>query len=185
MEKEKLTISIVKANLFSLLLFVILIAAFFPLFFAIWKFDKTQIGFGPFWFLIAMIIGIPVHELIHGITWAYFAPNGWKSISFGMIWKMLTPYCHCNEPMKVNQYRWGALMPLIVLGVIPLTVAFLIGNMIVLFFGIVFIVAASGDIMCCWVLRHESKDTLVEDHPSEAGCWVYHDTDTLESNTND
>lgn len=183
MEKEKLTVSIVKANIFSLFLLIVMVAVFVLLYLLVWDIDKWQIS--RLWFCVAIIAGIPVHELIHGITWAYFAPNGWKSISFGVMWKMLSPYCHCNEPMKVNQYKWGALMPLIVLGAIPLAAAFLIGNLAVLFFGILFTIAASGDIMCYWVLRHESKDTLVEDHPSEAGCWVYRDTATHESNTND
>ena len=170
MEKVKLTIDIVKANIFAIVLFVAIAVVFIPLFVVVWG---CSIDYKSFWLIIALLVGIPIHELIHGITWAIFTPSKWKSISFGVIWKLLTPYCHCNEPLKVNQYIWGALMPLIVLGIIPLIIAFIIGNFEVLLFSLLFIIAASGDIMCSWILRHENSDSLVEDHPSEAGCWVY------------
>jgi hypothetical protein len=36
-------------------------------------------------------IGIILHELIHGITWAKYTKDGFKSIRFGVLWKFLTP----------------------------------------------------------------------------------------------
>ena len=73
---------------------------------------------------VTLMAGIVVHELIHGLTWAYFAKKGFKSIRFGVFWEMLTPYCHCSEPLTVRQYCIGALMPLVVLGIIPLVLAY-------------------------------------------------------------
>lgn len=43
--------------------------------------------------LLMIIALIVIHELIHGLTWGYFAKNCLKSIDLGMIWTMLTPYC--------------------------------------------------------------------------------------------
>ena len=90
----------------------------------IWK-DKKPIGellggFGD-WSItfILVIVGIVVHELIHGLTWACYAKRGWKSISFGVMWKLLTPYCHCDEPMHISGYMMGAMMPCIILGCHP------------------------------------------------------------------
>jgi hypothetical protein len=40
--------------------------------------------------LIALTIGIILHELIHGITWAKYTKDGFKSIRFGVLWKFLT-----------------------------------------------------------------------------------------------
>lgn len=57
-----------------------------------------------------------VHELIHGITWGIFAEKHFQSINFGVIWKMLTLYCHCSVPLKKWQYVLGAAMPTLVLG---------------------------------------------------------------------
>src|SRR5690606_9207687 len=62
-------------------------------------------------FLVVVIVGVVVHELIHGITWAIFAKNGLRSIKFGILKEMLTPYCHCQEPLKLKPYLLGAMMP--------------------------------------------------------------------------
>jgi len=60
---------------------------------------------------IVIIIGVVLHELIHGIVFASFAKQGFKSIKFGIIWKMLTPYAHCKEPLRVRPYMLGVVMP--------------------------------------------------------------------------
>ena len=110
---RKVAIDIVKANVFAVVIMVVAAIVFLIPFFLIWK-DRKPIGelFGGFgdWSiaLVLMFVGIAVHELIHGATWACFAKNGWKSISFGIMWKLLTPYCHCNEPMHNPQlYVWS------------------------------------------------------------------------------
>ncbi|MBQ2590775.1 MAG: hypothetical protein II569_03425, partial [Paludibacteraceae bacterium] len=38
------------------------------------------------WWLVlaAFVVGIPVHELIHGMTCAYVSDNNYKSISYGV-----------------------------------------------------------------------------------------------------
>jgi hypothetical protein len=120
-----------------------------------------------------LILGIIVHELIHGITWAKFADNGFKSIKFGVLWKMLTPYCHCKEPLTVRQYTIGAIAPAIILGFLPAIIAILTGNLGLLIFGIFFTMAAGGDFLIVNMISKENKDDLVQDHPSEAGCYIY------------
>ena len=110
--------------------------------------------------------------VIHGLTWACFAKNGWKSISFGVWWKVLTPYCHCNEPMPIPNYMIAAMMPCIVLGVIPAVVALFIGSLPMLAWGIFFIAAAAGDIWMTWLLTKENPKSMVLDHPSEAGFYI-------------
>ena len=67
-------------------------------------------------------------------------------------------------------------MPLFLLGILPTLVAFCIGSFLWLLLGIVFIVSAAGDIMIVWAIRKEPSDALIYDHPSEAGCYVYHKT---------
>ena len=103
---RKVAIDIVKANIFAVAIMVVAAIVFLVPFFWLWK-DKKPIsellgGFGD-WSItfILVIVGIVVHELIHGLTWACYAKSGWKSISFGVMWKLLTPYCHCDEPMHI------------------------------------------------------------------------------------
>lgn len=179
---RKVTISLVKANIFSVVLMVasavVLIVPYCLIWGRRWEAGDVDSFFDSFYsdgavFLVAVIVGIVVHELIHGITWACFAPSGWKSISFGVIWKMLTPYCHCNELLRPRPYIIGALMPLIVLGIIPAIICLISGSWFLLVWSIIFIAAASGDIWMAWLLRKESPDCTVLDHPSEAGFYVF------------
>lgn len=123
--------------------------------------------------VIVLLAGIVVHELIHGATFALFAKHGFKSIKFGILLKMLTPYCHCKEPLKVKQYIVGAIMPAIILGLLPGIIAIFTGNVFLLIFAIFFTGAAAGDFMIINLIYKEDKDTMGLDHPSEAGCFIF------------
>lgn len=186
--KKEMTTSISKANLFGLLLSLpVLLIYFIPYYFL--NFDDTTIpnfkesvraigleygSFGLFLIIIAIsLVGVVLHELIHGFSWGLFAKNGFKSITFGVAWKMLTPYCHCKEPLQVNQYIFGAIMPGIILGFLPAIYALIYGSFSILLFGVFFTIAAAGDILMVYLLRKERMDSLVQDHPSEVGCYIY------------
>lgn len=175
---RKVAIDIVAANVFSIVLLIVSGVVFIVPFYLIWgtagwEGERSIFGFAGIWWLIAFLIGIVVHELLHGIGWACYAKSGWKSISFGVMWKMLTPYCHCNEPMGVKAYLVGALLPLVVLGIIPAVVSLIIGSIPLLAWGILFIAAAAGDIWMSWLLTKEDPESTILDHPSEAGFYVF------------
>ncbi len=175
-KRRKVAINLVSANIFGLVLMVASAIVLLVPYFWIW-FDTmpSEINFSPLeagLFLIAVFVGIVVHELIHGLTWAQYAEGGWKRISFGVIWKMLTPYCHCDEPLNKRGYMTGALMPLIVLGILPGAAGIIFGCFPLVIWGIIFISAAAGDIWMAWLMSKESADALFLDHPSEAGFYV-------------
>ena len=86
-------------------------------------------------------------------------------------------YCHIDVPMKKRPYIIGAVMPLLLLGVIPTVIAIVLGSTFWLVFGIIFIVSAIGDIMIMWKIRREPSDALIYDHPTDAGCVVYRKVD--------
>ena len=183
-QQEKRTIDLVKANIFAILMVIPIVIVFgFPYYF-IWKEDfVSSISFHDLlpkifekktgMYYVILILGVIFHELIHGIFWARYAKNGFKSIKFGVLWKMLTPYCHCKEPLKVKHYMIGAIMPAVVLGLVPAIVSIIIGSFGLLILGMFFILAAGGDFMIINLLRKEDMENLVQDHPSEAGCYIY------------
>lgn len=123
-------------------------------------------------YIAVMFIGVIVHELIHGATWAIFAKKGFRSMKFGILKEYYTPYCHCKEPLQVKAYTIGAIMPAVILGFIPSIIAISIGSFGLLLFGIFFTIAAMGDFMIIYLIYRESKNTWVQDHPSEAGCYL-------------
>jgi len=184
-KKERLTINLVWANIFGILILIPIVIVFGLPYYLLWMNDKIDLkniihdiipesmAFGGLSIFIIMIVGIVVHELIHGLTWSRFAKNGFKSIKFGILWKMLTPYCHCKEPLKVRHFILGAMAPAIVLGFIPSILAILTGNIGMLLFGMFFTMAAGGDFLIINIIRKENMNDLVQDHPSEAGCYIY------------
>ena len=72
---RKVVIDIVKANIFAIVIMVVTAIIFLVPFFWIWN-DKKPMneligGFGNWSIaIILFIVGIVVHELIHGLTWA-------------------------------------------------------------------------------------------------------------------
>lgn len=120
-----------------------------------------------------VLAGITVHELLHGITMAVFARNGFRSITFGFNTKALAPYCHCKDPVKRNQYLLGAIMPAIFLGLIPLLLAMITGNSTLFWFGYLFTIAAIGDIYIAIKVLQFPKNTTIQDHPKSIGFTAY------------
>ena len=188
--RELITFNLVKANLYALVSIIPIIIIYVIPYYLIWRdsINKETIKnlliyykhngylnpvliFTIIMFLLT--IGIILHELIHGITWAKFTKNGFKSIRFGVLWKFLTPYCHCKEPLLIKHYIIGAIMPAIILGLLPAIISLITGNVILLIFGIFFTMAAFGDFMIVFLLIKENKNSLVQDHPSEVGCYIY------------
>ncbi len=182
--KEKITIDIGWANVFAILLLIPTIAVFGVPYYLLWRgnlnftqfMDQlTPLGAGLDIVLILSIgiAGIILHELIHGLTWSFFTKKGFQAMKFGVLWQMMTPYCHCKEPMKIKHYILGAIMPAIILGVLPSVISVITGNLGMLIFGVFFTDAAAGDFLIINRIRRESKEDYVLDHPSEAGCFIF------------
>ncbi len=173
--RHDLTISMGKANLYSILFLIPLFTIGFGLEYLI-NGHLDVSGFNYIFLLIAFVVLTVVHELIHGFFWSLYTPNHFKEIEFGVLISSLTPYCTCLVPLKKNQYYIGAIMPFIILGVIPMIVGIAIDNINVLLLGILFAGAAMGDLMIIWrLLRYKSDSVEVTymDHPTEAGGVVF------------
>lgn len=127
-------------------------------------------------FIVSMLVGIVVHELIHGLTWSFFTKGGWKSVEFGVIWQYFTPYCTCSEPMKKVPMLLAAIMPTLVLGILPAVVGIIWGQALFLLFGVVMIAGGGGDMLIILnILKYKTvaKEVLFMDHPYEIGTFVF------------
>jgi len=189
MKERKETISITKANIWAVVLLVAAIVIAVPYYmfvtmllghepdFTLFRYSDDVQWYDPLIrvvvLFVVLVAGTVVHELIHGVTWARYCNNGWRSINFGIKWKALMPYCHCSEPLAVPQYRLGALMPFYVLGVLPLLISPFIPSFALALFGAFFISAAAGDLMVAWRLRKEKPTATIVDHPTEPGYLIY------------
>jgi hypothetical protein len=115
--KRDLSISMARANIIVLFISIpvlILQSAMFLLL------HGTE-GLRPTWssvlLIIAVLLGIVIHELIHGISWIIAGQKPFSAIKFGFQWKTFTPYAHLKEPVEVNAYRLGAFLPGFILGI--------------------------------------------------------------------
>ena len=142
-----------------------------------WGFGQLGEGLAKFFTLTsllpAVVIGIVVHEVLHGVTWALAGRRPLSSIRFGFNVATLTPYAHFTEPLPATPYRLGAAMPGLLLGILPVLIALATGNGWLAGFGTLFLVAAAGDILILWMLRDVPASSTIQDHPSKPGCIVY------------
>lgn len=174
-----LTVGIVRANVFALLLAVPVYVIGYFLFF--WRnrfsgIDIDQMPGGILWFFVLYFALIFVHEGLHGITWAMFSENHMKDIEFGFMAAYLTPYCTCTTPLKKGPYILGALMPLIVLGILPTVISIFTGSLLWLNVGLIMIVSAGGDILIVLeILRYRTNASEIRyyDHPTQAGGVIF------------
>ncbi len=160
-----------KVNLIAIFMLIPILTITLLPFILIWGYDTFETGKDAFVDLILLYIigGAVVHELLHGLTWACFTEKGMKSIKFGVAWRILTPYCHCKEPLKVKHYKLGGAMPLIVMGIIPSVLGIILGHGELLCFGIFFTWGAGGDILALNMLRKIDDEVYVSDHPDKMG----------------
>ena len=170
--KTEYTLSTGKVNLYSLIMIIPVTATFLIPYILIWDYASFELGRKEFMklFFYILILGIIIHELLHGITWAFFTEKGFKSIKFGI--NGITPYCHCKESLKAKHYRLGGAMPLIVMGIIPSLAGIILGSGLYLSFGIFFSWAACGDIISLFMLRKFKSTTLISDHPDKMGFYI-------------
>ncbi len=171
-KQTNITISIVKANAVAGIACVIGAILSVALYNIIY--DNFILNYD--WkFVLFLLLSFVIHELIHGLFWGVFASEHNKSIEFGFIVKMLTPYCTCLEPLKRGQYLIGCIMPGVILGLFPYVTAYIIGSTSMLFYGLIMLVGAAGDAMIATKLlrfKSEAEDVIYMDHPTEGGLIV-------------
>ncbi|MBP3891594.1 MAG: DUF3267 domain-containing protein [Solobacterium sp.] len=177
--KYDLTTSVEKANMLGALYGLIVAIPFIVIFFFGNKSSAIifEENFFRNWiiFFVTMLLLIVVHELIHGFTWAMFAKSHFKAIEFGVIWKMLTPYCTCKEPLNRTQYMLGTLMPCIVLGILPCVISWFNHNLWFLEMGAIMILSAGGDLLICKMILNKKTNlpALYLDHPTSVGLAMF------------
>lgn len=169
--KRDLSISMARANVIVLFTSIPVALLQFLLFVMLHGMDNLATTWGS-GLVIAIVLGIVVHELIHGLGWVIFGHKPFSAIKFGFQWKTITPYAHLKEPVEVNAYRIGGFMPGFILGILPYIFSLALGDGNLFWFSLVHTAAAGGDWLILWLIRNVKTGRLVEDHPTNAGCYV-------------
>lgn len=170
--KRDLSISMDRANLTVLFTSIPVAIAQFVIFSLVHGSQKTRTTWGFAVLILLVLLGVVVHEFIHGISWMIFGHKPFSAIKFGFQWKTFTPYAHLKEPVEVNAYRLGAFMPGFILGILVYLLSLALGDGNLLWFSLVHTAAAGGDWLILWLIRDVKPGVQVEDHPTNAGCYV-------------
>lgn len=171
------SISMLWANIISIALFFPIFLIPTILFVWIWDVNAITTAFDkfieqPLVLLLGFLVLIILHELLHGLTWQWLGGVSRGKIEYGFKWKTLTPYAHLKVPIRINPYRWGAAMPGLIFGVLPVIVGLALGNGLIFISGLFMTAVAGGDMVILYLLRKDKNTVLVEDHPNNAGCYV-------------
>lgn len=183
--RKDLTLSVKKANIVGPLLVLPFEVLFIGLFLLVYgitplkDFINTMDARRYMWFMLSALTFIPcmpLHELIHGISWAPGAKNKMKDIEFGFIKELLTPYCCCRSPLSKGRYIFGSMMPMTVLGAVPCIFGVIFKNPYLMIVGCLQLLGGAGDILITYtLLRYKTKDknTVLLDHPTDCGLVVF------------
>jgi hypothetical protein len=170
--KRDLSISMERASVIVVWVSIPVVVAQFALFNSLHGAKKMDPTWNYIILLGVILFGIVLHEWLHALTWVIFGHKSFSKIKFGFQWKTLTPYAHLTEPVDVNTYRLGAFMPGFVLGLLVYFMSLLLGDGNLFWFSLVHTSAAGGDWLVLWLIRKLKSGTMVEDHPTQAGCYV-------------
>ena len=170
--KRDLSVSMAQANLIVLFISLPMVILQFALFLIVQGTESLKPVWGTAVLIFAVLLGIIIHELIHGISWVVFGHKPFSSVKLGFQWKTFTPYAHLKEPVEVNAYRLGAFLPGFILGILAYLLSLVSGNGDLFWFSLIHTSAAGGDWLILWLLRNVKPGMQVEDHPTNAGCYV-------------
>jgi hypothetical protein len=176
-KKEKIILNLLWLNIIGIIVLLVSSALFGGSFYLIWheKFNISReiditsqrkimlVLQNVLIIIIPFIIGVILHELIHGFFYAVFAKNKFKSIKFGIKLKYGVAYCMCTELIKVKHSIIVLIMPAIILGFIPCIFSLIIGNLFLLIFGIIFIAGGTGDFYIILKLMKEDGENYILD----------------------
>lgn len=123
-------------------------------------------------FLVVVLLGIPLHELLHALIFGLFVKGGFKTLSFGIEPLTRSPWCHCNSEMSVLLYRIGAITPFFIMGMIPLFAAYVMNSPALLVFGYLYCLGGAGDWLSVYLTRKLKWKDRVKDHPSKLGFFI-------------
>ncbi|APD06911.1 hypothetical protein UJ101_01392 [Flavobacteriaceae bacterium UJ101] len=122
--------------------------------------------------VIVLLLSFFIHELIHAYFFSIYAFGGRKSVEIGFKWKKLLPYAFCKEALTRNQSLIAILMPSIILGFIPMVIAFSIDSFLLLCYSIIMVIGSLGDFIIIFLLLGISRNSKIKGDETLKGFYV-------------
>lgn len=122
-------------------------------------------------FIVIIAISVVIHELLHGIGWAISSGKGWNVVRFNI--NAMMPSCACKVALEKKQYLIGVLTPFVILGIGSVLFVFIYPGTVSLLTMLVNFIAAGADLVIALNVLKE-KESLIVDHPTEAGYITFY-----------
>lgn len=122
-------------------------------------------------FIVIIAVSVVIHELLHGIGWAFSSGKGWNVVRFNI--NAMMPSCACRVALEKKQYLIGVITPFVVLGLFSVLFVFIYPGTISLLTMMVNFIAAGADLVIATTVLKE-KESLIIDHPTEAGYIAFY-----------
>jgi hypothetical protein len=122
---------------------------------------RHSIRMHPTHLALAMLL-IYAHELLHVLGFRVFGGVARDDISIRIAWRYLTPHVDLRVPVAVRRWRFAALLPGVVTGLLPVIAALALGNGPMVVVGALMIGAAGGDVALVAALRGLDPGAQVE-----------------------
>ncbi len=180
MKKQLKSFSLKRFYIVSALLLLVPLIIAMPLNIAVFKQNFADHFFI---YLISISLGylisIPLHEGLHALTAILLCRVSPKDITFGMIKEQLMFYCHVDKPMEVYKYRLVLIMPMLLLGLIPLMVVTIIASPYLVILFAMNLSGGAGDLVMFIETFKYDKHQLIEDHPTAPAYYLLYDEKNL------
>lgn len=171
--KTDATITVARAYAVAAAFFLVALVIFFIPYWLLWGSPlRAELDASLLLFILAFILGVVVHEALHGVGLVLFGRVPWGAVRFGVNWKALMPIAHCNAPLSSSSYRYALLLPGIALGIVPGVIGLVLGISWATLFGAAMFAGAGGDFVAVWAIRSVPASARVIDHPEKVGCQV-------------
>jgi len=169
---SEITVSKLEVNLYVLAITAAATAVFAG---AAWMAHGDLLGVANphLWLLFSLLLGIVLHEVLHGLGYQVWGKMGWEGMRFGVSLKGIMLYCHARRPMPLRAYRRSLLLPVLVTGLLPSVLLIWFPYLWLALYCGLMVGAGAGDLLVLTKLRGIDGDVPVQDHPSEVGCYVY------------
>lgn len=160
----EIVVSSRKINRYSIIIAILLTVPALLLF--EWIHGETETRIPVLNVILHILIGIAISMLLHKLLFGIFTSKGFRPITYvrhkGGIYT-----CHCNEPIRMWQYRIACFMPLLLLGILPFAYGMANGAFKTMIFGLLMCIASFDDIYILWKLRSFSRDSFINDRSEE------------------
>ncbi len=170
-EAKKKDKFILKLNLYAIL-FIIVLAI--PTLLLFGSFNIVIDGFESlvpaFLYMIAFLVFVVIHELLHGISFILFGKVKIKEVKFGLVLKSGMAYCISTVPVPIKAARISLMMPVYAVCIPLYIVGILLNSVGLALLAIFFLSGSIADFYYMWISRKVEKELyMFEEMPVESG----------------